>query len=326
MLAHMSSGTPDAAGRDAHPPAGDPAVTDAPAQGNWGRWGPADERGLANLLTPECVVSAARLVRSGKVYPLGLEVAGHRALGPPERRRADHLMRLDAGDYALGLELDGGFRYAEDVVNLPCHDGTHIDALSHVWTGDALYNGHPAAKIHSRGAARCGIEKLGGVVTRGVLLDLAAHDGVEHLAGGREITPADLDACAAAGGLTIGAGDAVLLRTGWQSVLERSPEEYHACCPGIGPSAARELARRDVCLVGSDTIVVEVIADNGRYAGGAEWPVVHPMLIRDHGMYLVELLSLDDLANAGGTEFLLVIAPLLIRGGTASPVNPIAIC
>jgi kynurenine formamidase len=297
----------------------------AAAVGNWGRWGEGDERGAANLAGPGQVSSAASLVREGRTYPLGLEIRSGHSRGHPGRMPPMHFMTLDGGDYAVGLELPGGNQYADDYVLLATHGTTHVDALAHFWFEDLLYNGHPASRVRSYGATRCGIENLGCIVSRGVLLDVAAVRGVEHLDGGYTITAQDLQDCLSAQRVELQSGDCVLVRTGWQRVGESDADAYHGSSPGIGVEAATLLAGADVALVGSDTIVVEVQNKDGTYDHASKAPIVHRMLIRDHGIYLLELLQLEDLARDGVREFMFVLAPLRLAGGTASPVNPIAI-
>jgi len=115
------------------------------------------------------------------------------------------------------------------------------------------------------------------------------------------------------------------VRTGWQQVLESDADAYHASAPGIGVEAAMLLAGEDVALVGSDTMVVEVQSGDGTYDHASKAPIVHRLMIRDHGIYLVELLQLEDLAKDRVHEFMFVLAPLRLAGATASPVNAIAI-
>ncbi len=301
-------------------------MTDADVPtGNWGRWGSGDQRGAANLAGPEQVRSAAGLVRSGSVYPLGAEVSARRAIGHPGRPAPQHFMALDGGDYAAGFKLPGGLQYADDSLLTPLHGTTHVDALAHLWEDDTLYNGHSAEHVRSGGARRCGIDKLGALVSRGVLLDLAAHAEVAHLDPEHVVSEAELRDCAAAQGIELRTGDCVLMRTGWQTVFDEDPAAYHASSPGIGEQAARFLASVDPCAVGSDTVAVEVCRADGTYDQGALAPIAHTILLRNHGIYMIELLSLDRLAADRVHEFLFVLAPLMIAGGTASPVNPIAI-
>jgi kynurenine formamidase len=297
----------------------------APTPGNWGRWGAADQRGALNHLTEQTAVDAARLVRRGRVYPLGLEISPRHRLGHPARPGAQHFMTLDGGDFAAGVRLPGGAEYAEDQVLIPTHATTHIDALGHYWRDGLLYNGHPASRVRSYGATRCGIEHVGAIVTRAIVVDLAAANDVEHLPPGHLVTAAELAAAASRHGLDVRAGDCVLLHTGWQRLFARDEAAYHRSHPGIGLAAARWLAERDICAVAADTIAVEFKDEDGRYDGGAEAPVVHPFLIRDHGIYLLEMLHLEDLAADGVGECMFVAGPLRIVGGTASPVNPIAL-
>ena len=293
--------------------------------GNWGRWGPADERGAANLAGPTQAMAAAGLVRRGAVYPLGAEVSARRALGHPARPGPQHLMTVDGGDYAAGLRLPGDLQYAEDVLIAPLHGTTHVDALAHLWSDGSLYNGHPAHYVRSSGARRCGIENLGALVCRGVLLDLAADMGTGHLDGEHVVTETELRACVQRQGIELRPGDCILLRTGWPAMFDRDRTAYHRSSPGIGAAAARYLATQDPCAIGSDTIAVEVCHGDGTYDGGEAAPVAHPILLRDHGIYMIEMLSLDRLAADGVHEFMFVLAPLMITGGTASPVNPVAI-
>jgi len=297
-------------------------VTDRPG-GNWGRWGESDEIGAANLLTPDHVLRSLRGAAStGKVYSLAQPI---RASGTPrsESGLSLHLMSQDAGDYATGSlqPSDGGQSVAMDYVFLRIHgSATHVDALGHVWTGDEIYNGHPSAQTSSAGLARCGVEKLTSIVTRGVLLDVAGEAGPDALVSSHEITVEQLEACADREGVRIEGGDAVLIRTGWSTVYERDPKRFVYEFPGIGVDAARWLAERDVVLVGADTLGLEVRTRDH------PWDLpVHVCLLRDHGIYMLELLDLETIAADRVYQFLFVLAPLPIAGGSGSPVNPLAI-
>ena len=298
---------------------------DAPAPGNWGRWGEDDQRGAANLLSAEGVRAAASLVKDGRTWDLGLQVPSGSRFAASGRAPAQHFMGLDGGDFAAGVRLPGGAKYAEDTVIMPLHGTTHVDALCHFWADDSLYNGHSPDRIRSYGATRLGIENLGGCVGRGILLDIPALTGSERLAPGQEVTPADLEAALSRAGLDLRPGDSVLIRTGWQRMWDEDADLYHSCEPGIGLAAARLLAAADIFMVASDTIVTEFRGTDGRYDGGSVAPIVHPLLLRDHGIFIGELFHLEELAAAGAVEFMLVLAPLSVDGGTAGPMNPIAI-
>lgn len=292
-------------------------------RGNWGRWGENDELGAGNLLTPQHVLTSLRNAPStGKVYSLAQPI---RVAGTPrsESGLSLHLMIQDGGDYATGSlqPSPGGQSVAMDYMFLRLHgSATHIDALGHVWAGDEIYNGHPSAQTSSAGLARCGVEKLASIVTRGVLLDVAAQADAGTLEASHEITVAELEASAERAGVTVDRGDAVLIRTGWSTVYANDPNRYVYDFPGIGLEAARWLAAKDVVLIGADNLGVEVRTREH------PWDIpVHVCLLQEHGIYMLEMLELERIAADRVYEFLFVLAPLPIAGGSGSPVNPLAI-
>ena len=287
--------------------------------GNWGRWGPEDEAGALNLIDQTAVLRAVNTVQSGEVVSLA-QPLGPQSLTAPHRRAPARFMDRDAGDYALGARAPGGFHFAEDTLMMPAHSGTHIDALAHVWHGDDLYNGHPAAGIRStRGAQHCGASTLGPIVTRGVLLDVAHL--LEGTGGvGVPIGAEQLEKAAAAAGVSIHPGDAVLIRTGWYPGAAADPDLFFSGEPGIDLTAAQWLAERDAAVVGSDNYAVECLPA----PDGSTFPV-HLLLMWRHGVPLIEGLSLQALAASGRAAFLFVAAPLPLIGSTASPLNPVAV-
>jgi len=285
----------------------------------WGRWGAEDERGALNLIGPEQVRRAAALVRTGQVISLAQPLSPKTPV-PKHRAGVQHFMGRDGGDYAAGARRPGGFQFAEDTVVLPLHIGTHIDALCHAWCDDCLYNGFPGQGTRSTtGALRCGIDKMGPIVTRGVLLDMVRLRGVP-LAARASISRADLEQTAAAASVDIGRGDAVLIRTGWlESQLNASEVSFNEE-PGIDVEAALWLAERGVAVVGADNFAIEAIP----FPAGTVFPV-HQRLIRDFGIPLLEGLELKPLAVHGRGQFLFVAAPLPVVGGTGSPLAPVAV-
>jgi kynurenine formamidase len=235
-------------------------------------------------------------------------------------------MSLDGGDFDAGLRIHGGaYEAADDYIFMACAGGTHVDSLAHFWYDGQLYNGHSRSQIRSTGAMRLGIENLPYLVGRGVLLDVPARLGQEHLDGSHVVSPEDLEGCAEAAGVAVGPGDIVLIRTGWARVFYSDLPRYRASAPGIGLDAARWLASRDVTAVGSDNTAVETLTGPAVFEGGSMGPVSHRVLIRQCGMYVMELMDLEELSEARATEFLFVMAPLRIVGGVNSPVNPLAI-
>lgn len=289
------------------------------AEEAWRRWGPLDERGAFNTVDASVVLKAARLVGEGRVFALA-QPLGSQTPVPSHRSRMAHLMDQDGADYAAGAERPGGYQVADDTLFTPMHIGTHIDALCHAWYDDAFYNGFSGNSMRSAiGATHCGIDKLGTIVTRGILLDFVRYHGAP-LSAGAAITSDQLAGLAASFNITLDAGDAVLIRTGWLETMLADPPRYFAAEPGIDESGGVWLAERGVSLVGADNFAIEAIP----FAEGRYFPV-HQRLIRDFGVPLLEGLVLATLGATGVTEFLFVVAPLPIVGGTASPVCPVAV-
>jgi kynurenine formamidase len=277
----------------------------------------SDERGALARIGAEEVLGALGLVRTGRIVdlcmPLGPETpaAGH-------RHGFVRFMNRDGGDYAAGAKRPGGFQFAEDTVLMPTHIGTHIDALAHVWYDGLLFGGHPQETIRSNtGAQRCGADKLGPLISRGVLLDVA-HD--RTFAAGEAIGAEDLEREAIRSGVDVRAGDVVLIRTGWLGQAGHSSDAYFAGEPGIDVAAARWLASAGVVAIGCDNFAVEHIP----FPDGEAFPV-HQVLLRDFGIPLLEGVVLDQLAGLVNGPFLFVALPLTLVGCTASPVAPVAV-
>lgn len=290
-----------------------------PSFSNWGRWGDDDEAGAANHLTSEHVLGALGQATSGRVIQLGQVLGDKNA--PRTGQPAQHFMLNDAGDYLAGAKAPKGFKGAADHVSLSVHGSTtHLDALGHVWYDDQLYNGFDQNAVRSSGMRKLGIEKAPPFVTRGVLIDLPKLMKIEHLPAGHEITADEIKAVCEMDGIEIRAGDAVLIRTGWIRVWNDETTPYTGDRPGIGLDASEFLASRDVTIVGADNSGVEVIP----WAPGTVCPV-HQFLIRDCGIYLLEFLDLEEAAAANQPEFLFIAIPLRIRGGTGSPIAPVAV-
>jgi kynurenine formamidase len=294
---------------------------------NWGRWGADDERGTLNFITPEVVTRAAGLVRRGSVFSLGLSLG---ADGPQigQGGRVNPLHLMTAVDQRLPGGYPDGFRYADDVMVLPLQCATQWDSLAHVHYDGQLYNGFPAATTTPAGAARNGIDKVGpGIVSRGVLLDVARAAGVARLAPGTAIQPADLDAAARAQGVRIDRGDVLLIRSGHLSVFKQDGDRagYMRMMPGLGIACAEWLHARETAAVASDTSSVEVIPFED-----PKTPLpLHLVCLRDMGLTLGEMFDLDaladDCATDGVWEFFFTAPPLKVTGGVGSPLNPLAI-
>jgi kynurenine formamidase len=289
----------------------------------WGRWGDDDERGALNLLTAERAQRAAALARDGIVVSCGRELAV--APAPDNPRPALHHMTI-GGDVGARLKT---LQASADFVGVAYHGMavSHIDALCHVFVDGVMWNGYPASDVTSVGARRNSIAAgFGGVVGRGVLLDVPAARGIGWFEPGEAIIPADLEAAAAVQGIEHEPGDILLIATGRDARrAEHGP--WNPDDPGLAGLDAEcipWLAERDVAALGSDGVsdVLPALAHR--------WSMpVHQCLLVGMGVHLLDNLRLDRLAaacrDAGRWDFLFVVAPLQIGGGTGSPANPIAI-
>jgi kynurenine formamidase len=311
---------------------GQPTASAGP-RGNWGRWGPQDERGAANLLTEEVVLAAVATPRRGTVISLALPIDG--STSGPQGGRVPHLsgrplpqhfMSIDGGDYAAGARrIKDEMSVADDAIIVSPHGTTtHIDALAHMWRGSSLYNGHPAERVRSYGATRCGIDKLGPILTRGILLDVASFLGVDCLPADTLIDADLLEAVARDRKVELRVGDVVLVRTGWVGSWDGDATRFSRQQPGLSYSGARWLLERDVVAVGADNVAVGALDEQGAFTGSVDEDV-HMAALWSHGVPLIEMLVLDELAEADQADFLFVAAPLPITGGTASPLAPVAV-
>ena len=184
---------------------------------NWGRWGPDDEIGTLNNITPQDIIAAAQLIRKGKVFSLALPFDNK---GPQNGRWGNrfnpiHTMLTSGVDAVAGKHESIGLRYADDMVSMPLQCGTQWDALGHIFYGEKMWNGYDARLVDSSGAEKNGIEKTKDkMVGRGVLLDVARFKGVSSLEGGHGISVDELEGCAASQKVEIRKGDFVIVRTG----------------------------------------------------------------------------------------------------------------
>ena len=292
------------------------------AVSNWGRWDDGGQRGALNLLTPGRVEDAARLVRSGLTVTLSRALTTEARIDVPEP--ADHHMTM-LTDEDIG---SGSVRFAKDYVGLDYHnDGhTHIDAFCHVAFQGSLFDGVPEAAVTADGAYAGAIDILkGGLIGRGVLLDVPRARGVAWIEPGEHVFREDLEAAERQQGVRVAAGDILLVRTGHaRRLTELDPWDTRTAKAGLHPTVATFLADREVAALGSD--------GNSDTAPSTTEGVAFPMhvlALNAMGVHLLDYLQFEDLVpqceSAGRWEFLFVAAPLRIERGTGSPLNPIAI-
>lgn len=294
---------------------------------NWGRWGDDDQRGTLNLIDADAVRRGSACVRRGEAFSLSIAMDrdGPQTDGPGSPGRLNPTLRMAYVNLAFTGDT-ADFTTTDDLVELSLQAATHIDALSHAGYEGLLYNGVPATAITEAGAARLGIEHVGPIVTRGLLLDVARVHGVDKLSEGHVIGGDDLDAAIDRAGLRVLPGDAVLVRTGQMAVLaEGRRDDYRARGSGFGVAAVEWFHDHDVSLVANDTYAFEIWPPEHADAMMA----VHMLDLRDLGLTQGQLWDLDDLAadcaNDGVCEFLLSATPLPVTGAVSGMVAPIAV-
>jgi kynurenine formamidase len=280
------------------------------------KWGPGDERGSMNHQKPEAVLKATRLIRTGEVIELGHVLSGTMPFFGT--RRFDLYTKRTFMN--AGLNRRGSNE--ELVITELGQVGTQFDGFAHQTIGDSLYNCLKLDDIGTRsGFTRLGIEKVGTIFTRGVLLDVAGLKGVETLGDSYEITVKDIQETLARQRISLQPGDAILLNTGWGRLWGKDNGRFARSAPGIGVAAAEWLARQDPLLVGSDNSSVEVSPNPD---ADLSLPV-HQILLAVNGIHLLEGVRLDELVSKAAYEFAFVMQPLKIQGGTGSTVAPVAI-
>lgn len=280
------------------------------------KWGADDQRGSGNHMGPASVLRAARLIETGEVFELGRVLEEGMPL--PAARRFDIVTKRTRYDAGANRRSSNEELVVAEIGQV----GTQFDTFSHQMIGDSLYNCANVADVATRtGFTKFGVEQVGALVTRGVLIDVAALKRLPVLQNSYEITPQDLQDALAAQRLTLQPGDAVLIHTGWGTHWGNDNARYQGSSPGIGVAAADWLVRQDPMLVGADNAAVEVAPNPDRELAGP----VHQLMLVVNGIHLLENLRLDELAASGAHEFAFVIQPLKIQGGTGSTVAPIAI-
>jgi kynurenine formamidase len=298
---------------------------------NWGKWGKDDQIGTLNHVTPEDIVNAAKLIRTGKVFALGIPLDNH---GPQSglfggRWNPIHTMLATGTDAAAGNQDWNKLRYADDAINMPVQAATHWDSLGHIFYEDQAYNGHKAIEVDSRGLHVLGIEhSKNKMVGRGLLLDIARFKGVDALEDGYGISNDDLDKCARAHNVEIRRGDFVIVRTGQMErcLTEKKWGDYAGGdAPGVKFENCYWCADKQIAAICTDTWGVEVRPNETKDVNQPwHWVVIPSMGLTMGEMFYLKDLA-DDCESDGTYEFFFCGPPLVITGGTGSPINPQAI-
>lgn len=293
-------------------------------------YGPEDQIGMLNEITPDKVVAAARLVTSGKIYDLG-RVLDDTIPVFPGRSFRQHLVttahllnrrRVDAGPSGWG---ENNVNWIVEIVSSTSQMGTHLDGLNHLQIGDRFYNGHRLDEIAEEwGTNRLGIETVPQIITRGVLVNVAALHGVDHLEKGYAITVKDVEDCLAKQEMAAQRGDALLFHTGWGGLWPDNAS-YLSGEPGPGAELAAWLVDRGIALSGCDTWSFGPVPPED-----PRQPFIVPQMLNvKHGLFIVENLFTGQLAQdtAGryACQFMFVLTHAKVRGATGAWVSPVAV-
>ena len=289
------------------------------------QWGAGDQRGSGNLMKPETVLRAARLIRTGQVFQLGFVLSADMPL-IGSRRFDLHMKRSTTTKPGTRGENE------EIVVTELGQVGTQFDGFAHQIYGGEYYNcfnqddlensgsGELAAGAR-QGFAKLGMENVPDMMTRGVLIDVAALKNVDILPQNYKITAEDLQQALAREKLTLEPGDAVMINTGWGKLYNTDKVRYLKTSPGIGVEAGEWLVKQNPMLVGADNCCLELRPYNEQKMNLP----IHAMLIIANGIHIVENLKLDELSAARAYETAYIMEVLKIKGGTGSTIAPIAV-
>ena len=283
------------------------------------KYGKDDTLGAINNLSPEKVLQAAKLIKTGKTYALGVDTGPKTPAYPPRLFNITILQPDDGEGTPLGSNKT---TYNDDLLYTWVGIGSQIDGLGHIGIDHVYYNGnHNKDFAAPTGLTKFSIHKLPPIVTRGVLLDMASFMGKEVLPEGTAFNSAEIKAAAKQQGVTIGKGDVVLFHTGWQQVSLEDPARFMAGEPGLGLDGAKYLAGLDVVAIGSDTFALEVLPSED----AAQAFPVHQELLAKNGVYILENMDASELAKDKAYEFLFVLGQAKIVGAVQAIINPVAI-
>jgi kynurenine formamidase len=262
--------------------------------------------------------SVAGLLRGRKIFDLGVELFPGMPHVPTHSPFMYQMVR-EHGDLMYGE----GVSAAVDIFGMSCHTGTHLDGLGHFAKNLCLHGGRSASGEQSKtgGLTSLGIQGVAPFIGRGILLDVAADQGVGSLGAHQVIGPKELEAAAETAKVQIRPGDVILIRTGWMQQWPDQRKYYSVQSgqPGINAEAAKWATDQGVFCIGSDNFAVEYTPSPGN---------AHPVHIHclvEKGVHLLEVANLEDLSRTKTFEFSLIIVPMKVRGGTASPVRPLAV-
>ncbi len=292
-------------------------------------WGVDDEIGRLNLITPESQAAILSRLAGGKNYDLSVEyfigMPSWQAAGDPHYRmwmtHTPHGTVID-DPMNVGKPMNEHVSYTGAAISMYTHMGTHIDALNHFGLDGKIWNGFSAAEhAGDRGWQVAGAENIPPIIARGILIDVAAAEGVNMLPDGYRVTRDDLKKALKKQKTELREGDVVLIRTG-RMQLYADADAYMANPPGLGLEAARFLVEESgAMIVGADNLSLEAFPSELE----TDYVPVHTYLLAEQGTPIIELVYLEELARDQVFEFAFIGGSLKLRGADAAPIRPIAI-
>ena len=284
------------------------------------RFGPDDQIGNLNYVTPAKTLAASKLVTRGKSYRLGIETNKDTPAYGTRTFGITVLQPDQAGGATLGPTKT---TYNDDIITGWVGIGSQIDGLGHAGIDGLYFNCNRAAEFTKPdGLRKLGIEKVPAIATRGVLLDMAGYFGTDIVKEGIAFNRAEIEGAMKRQGIkSIEKGDVVLFYSGWMKLLGQDNKRFISANPGLGREGARYLASLGVAMIGSDTSNFEVIPfekDAGIYE-------VHQILLALNGIHILENMNTEEMVKDQAWEFLFTLGPARITGGVQAIINPIAI-
>lgn len=306
------------------------AVIAAPTEERVGMspYGPTDEIGMLNKVTPDSVFKVLRRISSGKTYDLSVDfyvgMPSYYFLGQPRFQIWNvHTPQGTIVDdpNGLGKEKNSHVTYSGSAFSMYAHTGTHIDALSHFGLQGQIYNGFKTGEhLGDRGWRKGGIEKFPPIIARGVLIDVARLKGVDVLPESYGITVDDLKAALRAQNVALEDGDVVMVRTGRMRWFKDNDRYMHNT-PGLTRESANFLADQGAIVIGVDNISTDVWPAQE----SLNWIPVHSAMLSQRGVPIMQNVNLESLAADRVYQFAWFGAPLKLRGADGSPMRPVAI-
>jgi kynurenine formamidase len=284
------------------------------------KFGPDDQIGNMNNVTPAKTLAATKLVTTGKTYRLAIETNKDTPAYPPRTFAVTIVQPTQTGGATLGPTKT---TYNDDLINGWAGIGTQLDGLGHIGIDNLYFNCNKAADFAATdGLKKLGVEHVPAVATRGVLLDMAGYFKTDIVKEGTPFNRAEIEGAMKRQGIkSIEKGDVVLFYTGWLKLLGKDNKRFGSVAPGLGRDGARYLASLGIAMVGSDTWSFEAIPFE-KDAGIFE---VHQILIPLNGIHILENVNTEEMVRDQAWEFLFTLGAARITGGVQSIVNPVAI-